>query len=177
MREANTIHQRRAVRAAQQSRRIRSRLDHRPVATADDPGRTGGVLDDLASGPDADPYRHTLCRGFTPHECDRLFRQSQRGDVARRGASSCSRDLYVFSADRDAEPDPLPDADTAAGDDLVWFEQPYWTVVPVAGAGDGGNGDPDAADLRDPDADVDVHLYGERLIDSRDRWGRERNLT
>jgi hypothetical protein len=174
MREANTIHQRRAVRAAQQSRRLRARLAHSPVAVSDHRVRDGdGAVVSVASVDDAD----SPCIGFTDDQCRRLFCQPILEHLAAANSHCRRSDLYVFSTDCDSEPDPLPDADTAASDDLVRFEQPYWSVMPVASGNCPGNGDPNVAGVRDPDAAVDMHLYGEHLVDSRDRWGREKRLT
>jgi hypothetical protein len=177
MREAATIHTRRRTdRASLSARRLRSRLAHSSVAIPDHRVRDGdGAVVSVASVDDAD----SPCIGFTDDQCRRLFRQPILEHLAAANSHCRRSDLYVFSTDSDTNPDPLPDADAAASDDLVWFEhKPYWSVMPVASGNCPGNGDPNVAGVRDPDADVDMHLYGEPCRDSdRDRYGRERNLT
>jgi hypothetical protein len=175
MREANTIHQRRAVRAAQQSRRLRARLAHSPVAVSDHRVRDGdGAVVSVASVDDAD----SPCIGFTDDQYRRLFRQPILEHLAAANSHCRRSDLYVFSTDSDTNPDPLPDADAAASDDLVWFEQPYWASVRMAPTDDHRHGNTDDAGLSDADPEFGMRVAREPDRDSdRDKWGRERNLT
>jgi hypothetical protein len=170
---AALLSRRRTATRSQQSRRLRARLDHSPVAGSHDRGDGSGILAPVRGNDDAGK---STCITISDAVCERLFRQPERSDVSApiRDSSGCY--IYVSGTHSDAQPVSLPDADTTASDDLVWFEQPYWASLPVAGTDDGGNGDPDAAGLRDTDADVGLRVARQHLVDSRDRYGRERNL-
>lgn len=172
MRESAALLGRRpAVARPHQSRRIRSRLDHSPVATADDPERAGGVLADLASGPDAERVYASDPSIYG------LFRDTATEHLSSGGDSSRGGTEHEPGANGNLDASSNSEADGDGGDPVLWDQQPYWTVVRLASANRLGDGDPDAAGLRDTAADVGLRVAREPDRDARDKWGREKNLT
>jgi hypothetical protein len=170
MREANTIHQRRAVRTAQQSQRRRAGMVLRPFATGGDRWRSGGVLANAAGRADTERVYASDPSFYG------LFRDTATEHLSSGSDSSRNRIEHEPGPDSNLDADSDREADGDGGDPVLWDQQPYWTVVRLASANRPGDGDANSPGVRDTDADVELHLHGQHLVDSRDRYGRERNL-